>query len=54
MHPSPARAVTSALGRHVTDLTRPPAATSLILAATAAMNVAQWRAGAHLRMGPAR
>jgi hypothetical protein len=24
MHPSPAPAVTSALGRHVTDLTRPP------------------------------
>lgn len=42
MHPSPARAVTSALGGHVTDLTRPPVATSLILAATAAMSVAQW------------
>jgi hypothetical protein len=42
MHPSPARAVTSALGRHVTDLTRPPVTTSLVLAATAAMSVAQW------------
>jgi len=42
MHPSPARAVTSALGRHVTDLTRPPVATSLIVAATAGMSVAQW------------
>ena len=42
MHPSPVRAVTSALGRHVTDLTRPPVATSLVLAATAAMSVAQW------------
>ena len=43
MHPSPARAVTSALGRHVTDLTRPPVATLLIVAATAGMSVAQWR-----------